>query len=79
MYIDVKSPQGVINKVFIYLLPVGCLPEILPRHLDLMMCFSVVFVDIPLQLHFGALLKRGGFEKRTKPQALRNTQVVEKK
>lgn len=35
--------------------------------------------DIPLQLHFGALLKRGGFEKRTKPQALRNTQIVEKK
>ena len=70
----------MINKVFIYLLPVGCLPETLPRHLDLMMCFlSVVFVDIPLQLHFGALLKRGGFEKRTKPQALRSTQIVEKK
>lgn len=36
--------------------------------------------DIPLQLHFGALLKRGGFEKRTKPQALKTTsQIVEKK
>lgn len=35
--------------------------------------------DIPLQLHFGALLKRGGFEKRTKPQVMRNPQIVEKK
>lgn len=36
--------------------------------------------DIPLQLHFGALLQRGGFEKRTKPQVLRSTsQIVEKK
>jgi len=41
---------------------------------------SGVLLDIPLQLHFGALLKRGGFEKRTKPQALRATsQIVEKK
>lgn len=37
------------------------------------------YTDIPLQLHFGALLKRGGFEKRTKPQVMRNPQVVEKK
>lgn len=41
--------------------------------------FSNVILDIPLQLHFGALLKRGGFEKRTKPQVMRNPQVVEKK
>lgn len=41
---------------------------------------SGVLLDIPLQLHFGALLKRGGFEKRTKPQALRTTsQIAEKK